>query len=90
MGFLAQELGNGVPPVPRRLSIVIPVYGSEAILPELARRLESVLVAIADDFELILVNDCSPDGSWDVICDLVQRHRWIRAVNLMQIGRAHV
>jgi undecaprenyl-phosphate 4-deoxy-4-formamido-L-arabinose transferase len=60
------------------------VYHSETILTELARRLESVLVVIADDFEVIFVNDCSPDGSWDLICDLVQQHRWIRAVNLMR------
>lgn len=70
--------------LPRRLSVVIPVYGSETILPELARRVESVLVAIADDFELILVNDCSPDGSWNVICDLAHQYRWIRAINLMR------
>jgi undecaprenyl-phosphate 4-deoxy-4-formamido-L-arabinose transferase len=66
------------------LSVVIPVYRSEAILPELVHRLESVLAAIADSFELILVNDCSPDGSWNVICDLARRYSWIRAINLMR------
>jgi len=43
-----------------------------------------VLAAIADSFELILVNDCSPDHGWDVICELAERHSWIRAVNLMR------
>jgi hypothetical protein len=56
------------------MSVVVPVYGSEAILPELVRRLEPVLAANADEFELILVNDCSPDGSWKVICDLAREH----------------
>jgi glycosyltransferase involved in cell wall biosynthesis len=69
---------------PRRISVVIPVYRSEAILPELVRRLESVLVAIADDFELVLVNDCSPDRSWDVICDLARQYSWIHHINLMR------
>ncbi len=68
----------------RGLSIVIPVYRSEATLPELVRRLETVLNAIADDFELILVNDCSPDRSWEVICELAQQNSWIRAINLMR------
>jgi len=70
--------------VPNRLSVVIPVYRSEGILPELVHRLESVLAAIADSFELILVNDCSPDRSWDVISDLARRHSWIRPINLMR------
>jgi glycosyltransferase involved in cell wall biosynthesis len=67
-----------------RVSIVIPVYRSGAILPELVSRLESVLVAIAENFELILVNDCSPDRSWDVICDLARQYSWIRPINLMR------
>ena len=70
--------------VPRRLSVVIPVYRSETILPELVRRLESVLAEIADSFELILVNDCSPDRSWDVISDLSRQHSWIQPINLMR------
>jgi glycosyltransferase involved in cell wall biosynthesis len=66
------------------LSVVVPVYRSEAILPELVRRLENALPAIASTFELVLVNDSSPDGSWDVICQLAQRYPWIRAINLMR------
>jgi len=69
---------------PLRLSVVIPVYRSESILPELVRRLESVLEATADRFELILVNDSSPDRSWEVISDLARQHSWIRPINLMR------
>lgn len=68
----------------RRISVVIPVYRSEAILPELVRRLESVLAAIAESFEFVLVNDCSPDRSWDVICELAGQYSWIRPINLMR------
>ena len=67
-----------------RISVVIPVYRSEAILPDLVRRLEPVLAAIAENFEVILVNDCSPDRSWDVICDLARQYSWIRPINLMR------
>ena len=70
--------------VPNRISVVIPVYRSEAILPELVRRLGPVLVAIAESFELILVNDCSPDRSWDAICDLARQYSWVRPINLMR------
>src|ERR1700730_1540144 len=66
------------------LSVVVPVYRSEAILPELVRRLENVLPTVASNYELVLVNDSSPDGSWDVICQLAQHYPWIRAINLMR------
>jgi glycosyltransferase involved in cell wall biosynthesis len=71
-------------PALRRISVVIPVYRSEAILPELVRRLEPVLGALAENFELILVNDCSPDRSWDVISDLAGKNPWIHPINLMR------
>jgi glycosyltransferase involved in cell wall biosynthesis len=69
---------------PSGLSLVVPVYRSEAILPDLVKRLESVLDRIASNYELVLVNDCSPDRSWDVICQLADRHAWIHPINLMR------
>jgi len=66
------------------LSVVIPVYRSEAILPELAARLEPVLASITDEYELILVNDCSPDRSWEVISELALQHPRIHPINLMR------
>lgn len=54
------------------------------ILPELTRRLESVLNRIARSYELILVNDDSPDRSWDVICHLAGQYEWVRAIDLMR------
>lgn len=66
------------------ISVVIPVYRSEAVLPELVARLQVVLAEISTDYELILVNDCSPDGSWEVIGGLAQRYPWVRGINLMR------
>ena len=66
------------------LSVIVPVYRSEPILPELVRRLGSSLRAITSNFEVILVNDCSPDRSWEVICELAQQNTWIRPINLMR------
>ncbi len=80
-GFEARRVGRSVA---QRLTVVIPVYRSEAILPELVRRLEPVLAETADNFELILVNDSSPDRSWDVISDLAGQHSWIHPINLMR------
>jgi len=69
---------------PGGLSVVVPVYRSAAILPELVQRLEKVLSRITSAYELVLVNDSSPDESWDVICQLVERNSRIHPVNLMR------
>ena len=66
------------------LSVVVPVYGSAPILPELVRRLAPELSRIASNYELILVNDSSPDRSWTVIEQLQAEHRWIHGINLMR------
>lgn len=66
------------------LSIVVPVYRSESILPLLVEKLQQQLngLQLANDFELILVNDSSPDHSWKVICDLAARHPFVRGLSL--------
>jgi undecaprenyl-phosphate 4-deoxy-4-formamido-L-arabinose transferase len=69
---------------PSGLSVIVPVYRSEAILPELVQRLETVLDKITSAYELVLVNDSSPDQSWNVICQLSQRKPWIHPINLMR------
>ncbi|MGD0821871.1 MAG: glycosyltransferase family 2 protein [Desulfomonilia bacterium] len=66
------------------VTIVVPVYNSSTILPDLVVRLNPVLAANYETYELILVNDGSRDESWNVICSLVSQHSWIRGVNLMR------
>ena len=64
------------------LSIIVPVYRSEACLPELARRVRDALSPHVRDFELILVNDASPDGSWRVVSALTEAFPFVVGVNL--------
>lgn len=70
--------------MPDAVSVVIPVYNSEASLPLLVERLASVLPTIAGDHEVILVNDGSRDRSWSVITDLATRYANVRGVDLMR------
>jgi glycosyltransferase involved in cell wall biosynthesis len=55
------------------LSVVIPVYKAEACLEELYRRLAAALGSITDDFEIVMVEDCGGDRSWDIIRALAAR-----------------
>ena len=51
-------------------SVVVPVYNSEKTLQELCARIAATLQKMDAPFEIILVNDNSTDGSWNVIKDL--------------------
>jgi undecaprenyl-phosphate 4-deoxy-4-formamido-L-arabinose transferase len=67
-----------------KLSIVIPVYRSEPILPALLKEIKASTDAqgLAGRFELVLVNDASPDNSWGVISSLAREYDFIRGINL--------
>lgn len=55
-----------------QISVVVPVYGCKEALPELYKRLTQTLSNIVEDYEIILVNDACPQGSWEVIEKLCQ------------------
>jgi len=62
----------------------VPAYNSELSLPLLVRRLEPVLDAAATEYELIIVDDGSRDGTWKVIEELARDHAWVKGVHLMR------
>jgi glycosyltransferase involved in cell wall biosynthesis len=66
------------------ISVVVPVYNSSGSLPLLVSQLETALPKCSSDFELILVNDSSPDNSWDVMRELAQRYPWVHPIDLMR------
>jgi undecaprenyl-phosphate 4-deoxy-4-formamido-L-arabinose transferase len=74
------------------LSFVIPVYGSEKVLPELVSRLDEVMATLPKargNYEVIFVCDCSPDRSWAVIQALSATHPWVRGILLRMNAGQH-
>ena len=65
-------------------SVIVPVFNSRESLPLIITRIEQVMMEIADNFELILINDNSRDNSWQVILEESQKHKWIHGINLMR------
>ncbi|AKB04346.1 glycosyltransferase family 2 protein [Vibrio cholerae] len=65
-----------------KLSVVSPIYGAPEALEQLVDRLSKVLGSITKDYEIILVNDGCPKGSWDEIQRLVEIYPCIKGVNL--------
>lgn len=64
------------------ISIVSPVYRAEKILPTLVAEIESVMAKIGEDFEIILVDDRSPDYSWDVMKTLSSKNQNLKVYRL--------
>lgn len=64
------------------LSIVVPVYRSEECLRPLVVAISRALERTAKTYEIILVNDASPDGSWQEIQELCTTYPTIIGVNL--------
>ncbi len=67
---------------PVELSVVIPVYGCSRSLRELHRRLVASIEPLTDDFEIVLVDDASPDGAWPVLCELAEADHRVRVLRL--------
>ncbi len=66
------------------VSVVVPVYNGSDTLPMLVDEVGKVLPDVTDEFELVLVNDGSPDQSWQVISELAGSHSWVRGIDLMR------
>lgn len=64
------------------LSVVVPVYGCRGSLRELVRRIEASVAPIVESFELVLVDDRSPDGAWDLLAELAAADPRVHAVRL--------
>jgi polyisoprenyl-phosphate glycosyltransferase len=64
------------------ISVVIPVYGCSTALVELYLRLEKTLKETNRNYEIIMINDSSPDNAWETISDLCKRDKRICGINL--------
>ncbi|MDB4498246.1 glycosyltransferase family 2 protein [Gammaproteobacteria bacterium] len=64
------------------ISVVSPIYRGEKMLDELVERLHQNLSSICTNYEIILVNDASPDNSWSKIESICQNDPKVKGLNL--------
>ena len=64
------------------ISFVSPVYRTEKILDKLVQEIQKVMLEINEPYEIILVDDRSPDNSWQVMQKLSQNFPEIISVRL--------
>jgi undecaprenyl-phosphate 4-deoxy-4-formamido-L-arabinose transferase len=66
------------------ISVVVPVYRGESLIEPLVERLAKALPKFSKKYEVLLVNDGSPDDSWGVIQKLARKHKWVKGIRLMR------
>jgi glycosyltransferase involved in cell wall biosynthesis len=64
------------------ISVVVPVYKCADCLRHLHERLDAALAEIPGEHEIVLVDDRSPDTSWDVLRELAEQDESVRVVRL--------
>ncbi len=64
------------------ISIVTPVYKSEKSIKEFIALVSEHVSAISEEYEILLINDNSPDNSWAIIQDLAHRDARIKGIHL--------
>lgn len=72
------------------LGVVVPVYQGEPTLDELHRRLTAALGALTDDWQIVYVDDGSPDRSWPMLERLAASSPRVTALKLIRNYGEHV
>lgn len=65
-----------------KISVVSPVYGAEKIIPELVKQVSNALQQITSDYEIVLVEDGSPDKSWEAIEHQCATNNHVKGIKL--------
>ena len=66
------------------ISVVVPVYRGETLIEPLVERLAKALPKFSKEYEVLLVNDGSPDNSWFIIQGLTRKYKWVLGIRLMR------
>lgn len=64
------------------LSVVVPVYRCDECLPALQTRLRAALESVGVSYEILYVDDRSPDGAWATLTGLAGKDDHVRAIRL--------
>lgn len=65
-----------------KLSFVIPCYGSENTIEDVVQTIKNAMKQQTTSYEIILVNDCSPDYVWDVIKKISSQQENVVGIDL--------
>ena len=64
------------------VSVVVPLFSEARVVPELCRRIREALTSVAEDYEILLIDDGSTDATWTAIREAHDRDPRVRGVAL--------
>lgn len=67
-----------------KISVIIPVYNAQETIDELIAQCEKNIKNITQDFEFILVDDCSSDNSWKKIQNITEKNNSVKGFKLIK------
>ena len=70
-------------------SVIVPVYNSKDTLEELYSQITDFFTGENNSYEVVFVDDCSTDNSWDVITTMQLNHKHIIGIKLSKNSGQH-
>jgi Phospholipid N-methyltransferase len=80
--FGESSIGSPMPPQTINVSVVSPIYGCRSCLENLVDRISNALTPLGATYEIILIDDASPDEAWARICEITTTHTTVRGLRL--------
>jgi len=68
------------------LSLVVPAYNEQEVIPTLLQRVEAALRGVGKSFEMIVVDDGSTDGTPKLLSEAMTRLPWLRVIRMARNG----
>lgn len=66
----------------KKISFVVPCYRSENTIDMVVKEVEDAILKLKYDYEILLVNDYSPDNTFEKLEELANSHKHVTAINL--------
>lgn len=64
----------------KKLSLVVPVFNEQEVMPESFRRTRDAMETIGYPYEIIYIDDGSRDGTWDILCQIAAENPQVTAL----------
>ena len=77
----AKQAADHDPILPPVISVIVPIFNEEEVIPELYRRMVAVLDGIGQPWELVCVNDGSRDQSLSMLLSLREQDARVKIIN---------
>jgi glycosyltransferase involved in cell wall biosynthesis len=71
---------------PIQLSLVVPAFNEQEVVPELLRRAEAALRLTGKDFEMIIIDDGSADDTPRLLREAMTNRPWLRVIRMARNG----